>query len=240
MNFKQVKVIAQKDIGTYFYSPIGYIVAIVFFLIANWFFWTGFFIDNVTSMRKFFDYMPIYFIVIIPAITMKSFADEFKTGSYEMLFTLPTNITDIVLGKFFAIIGFMKILFLPTFFIALTVSVLGDFDWGTFIGAFLGTIFMGFTYVSIGVFSSAISKDQIVAFFIGMLISAAITLISYFGYFLPKNLLFIVDFFSTTSHFRNMSKGVIALRDVFYFLGMTAVFLLLTYQVLLHKYLSKK
>ena len=133
MHFKQIWTICKKDLKYYFHSPIAYIVCILFYTAASWLFWTNFFFIKEASLRQFFTLLPWLFALSIPAVTMRSFAEELQTGSYEMLYTLPTNLINIIAGKFLSIVFFIEIMMLPTFFYAICVSVVGDFSWGVFL-----------------------------------------------------------------------------------------------------------
>ena len=127
---KQVLHIFRKEFNTYFLTPIAYIVISIFLIVTGWFFFSTFFIFNQASMRSFFAMMPIIFSFVAPAVSMRLFSEEYNLGSYELLLTMPVTIRQVVLGKFLAGSVFMAMMLVPTISFPLTISFLGDLDWG--------------------------------------------------------------------------------------------------------------
>jgi ABC-2 type transport system permease protein len=214
---RQVMPIFKKEFKAYFVSPIAYIVIAIFLLVTGWFFFATFFLLNQASLRNFFSLLPIIFSFIIPAITMRLVSEELNVGSYETLLTMPVTFTDVVFGKFLASVGFIAVMLIPTLAYPFSVAMLGQLDWGPVTGGYLGAILLGAAFSAIGLFSSALTRNQIIAFIIGMLICFTLTLIDKMLFFLPRSLLSIFVYLGADSHFQNISKGIIDSRDILYF-----------------------
>ena len=167
---RQVLCIFRKEFFAYFSSPIAYIVIAIFLLVTGWFFFSTFFLFNQASLRSFFRLLPIVFAFVVPAVTMRQFAEELNIGSYETLLTLPVRITDIMLGKFLASSAFVAAMLVPTLAYPAIIAFLGDLDGGPVIGGYLGALLLGAAFSAVGLFSSALTRNQIVAFIIGMAI----------------------------------------------------------------------
>jgi ABC-2 type transport system permease protein len=226
----------SKEFRGYFVSPIAYIVISIFLLVTGWFFFTTFFLIDQANLRNFFSMLPFVFSFVIPAVTMRLFAEEFNIGSYETLMTLPVTIPAVIMGKFLAGVVFVAALLLPTLIYALTVSVLGQLDWGPVAGGYIGAILLGGAFTAIGLFASSLTRNQIIAFIVGMAICFSLTLVDKVLFFLPQSLLGIFHFIGTDSHFQNISKGVIDSRDVVYFLSICFIALYGTYLTVQERY----
>jgi ABC-2 type transport system permease protein len=213
--------IFKKEFKAYFVSPIAYIVIAIFLLVTGWFFFTPFFILNQADLRNFFALLPLTFSFIVPAITMRLFAEEINVGSYEILMTLPVSFTDVILGKFLASFAFVAALLVPTLVYAITVSFLGALDWGPVLGGYLGALLLGAAFSAIGLFASSLTRNQITAFIIAMAICFAITLIDKMLIFLPQSLLGILSYLGSDFHFQNIAKGILDSRDILYFVSVT-------------------
>jgi len=132
---KQLYHIFKKELYAYFLSPIAYIVIAIFLIVTGWFFFSTFFLFNQASLRNFFALMPIMFSFVVPAVTMRLVAEERNIGSHELLLTMPVSIRQVVLGKYLAGTFFMVITLLPTLSYPVTISFLGQLDWGPVAGA---------------------------------------------------------------------------------------------------------
>jgi ABC-2 type transport system permease protein len=209
--------IFSKELRDYFVSPIAYIVISVFLLVTGWFFFSPFFIFNQASLRDFFNLLPPVFSFIVPAMTMRLFSEEFNTGSYEILETLPVNALDIILGKFLAVAALVAALLVPTLSYAVSVSLLGDLDWGPVAGGYIGALFLGAAYGAIGLFASSLTKNQIVAFIVGAVLCFALTLVDKMLFFFPASVVSVLGFLGADSHFQNIARGVLDSRDFLYF-----------------------
>ncbi len=213
------KQIFLKEFKAYFYSPIAYIVISVFLAIIGWLFFSTFFLEQQASLNRFFSLLPITFAFIIPAITMRLFSEEINQGSYELLLTLPVSFRDIIMGKFLAAVAFISVMLSPTLIYAVSTSFIGDLDWGPVIGGYCGAILLAAAFAAIGLFASTLTRNQVVAFIIGMTICFLLTqLINFLLYFLPLELVGFFQYFSAQSHFDTIAKGIIDTRDILYFL----------------------
>jgi len=232
---RQVHHIFKREFKSYFVSPIAYIVIGIFLLVTGWFFFTPFFLFNQANLRNFFALLPVVFSFVVPAITMRLFSEELSVGSYEILFTMPVTIVDIVLGKFLASVVFVAAMLTPTVAYPITVSFLGQLDWGPVIGGYMGAVLLGGAFSAIGLFASSLTRNQIIAFIVGMAICFALTLIDKMLFVLPQSLLGILGYVGADFHFQNISKGVVDSRDIIYFLSVCFVGLYATHLAMQEK-----
>lgn len=219
----QISTIFRKEFRTYFVSPIAYIVISIFLLVTGWFFFMTFFLYNQADLRNFFTLLPMIFSFVVPAITMRLFSEELNVGSYEILLTLPVTFRDVILGKFLASTAFIAAMLVPTLAYPITVSAIGHLDWGPVAGGYIGAIMLGAAFSAIGLFASSLTRNQIIAFIIGLAICFALTLIDKMLFFLPQSLLGIFEYLGADFHFQNISKGIIDSRDILYFLSVSFV-----------------
>jgi len=231
----QARHIFAKELKDYFVSPIAYIVICIFLLISGWFFFSTFFIIDQANLRTFFSMLPLIFPFVIPAVTMRLFAEELHIGSFEMLLTLPVRLSDIIVGKFLACVVFVALMMAPTISYAVWASFMGDLDWGPVAGGFLGAVLLGSAYSAIGLFASATSKNQIIAFIVGMVICFFLSLIDKMLFFFPAALLPFIHYLGAGFHFENISKGIIDTRDIVYFLSVIFIALYATDLVMQEK-----
>ncbi len=231
----------KKEFNSFFASPIAYLVIGVFLLVNGLFLWV--FKDNLNilnagfaDLNSFFYLAPWLFLFLIPAITMKSFAEEFNSGTIEILKTKPLTDWQIVLGKFFAALLLVIVALIPTLTYAYTVyqlgSPVGNLDIGSTIGSYLGLLFLAAAYTSVGLFASTLSKNQIVAF----IISVFITFVLFYGFDAVGSSLgnskYTLQQLGMNEHFKSISRGVIDTRDILYFISVTFFFLFITKQQL--------
>ncbi|MCP4719751.1 MAG: ABC transporter permease subunit, partial [Desulfobacteraceae bacterium] len=209
---KQIAHILNKEFKDYFVSPIAYIVISIFLLVTGWFFFSTFFLYNQANLRNFFSLLPLIFSFVIPSITMRLFAEELNIGSYEILLTMPVSFKDVIVGKLLAGVAFVAAMLLPTFAYAITVAFLGQLDWGPVIGGYIGAILLGAAYTAIGLFASALTRNQIIAFIIGMAICFTLTLIDKMLFFFPQSILGVLGYLGADFHFQNISRGIIDTR----------------------------
>ena len=229
--------ILKKEFNSFFASPIAYLVIGVFLLITSLFLFV--FNDDFNILNSgfaditpFFYLAPWVFLFLIPAITMKSFADELNTGTIELLKTKPISDWQIVLGKFWASLLLVCIAIIPTFLYVFTVyklgNPIGNIDFGSTIGSYIGLLLLASAYTAIGLFTSTLSKNQIVAFILGVFI----TFILYYGFDAISNSFgvnaFTIKKIGINEHFKSISRGVIDTRDIIYFLSVTFFFLFIT------------
>ncbi len=225
----------KKEINSFFASPIGYLVLAIFLIINGLFLFLFKNEFNIldygfADLSSFFILAPWILIFLIPAVTMRSFSEEKRQGTLELLLTRPISKLQIVLGKYFAAVLLIVLALIPTFLYVYTVyqlgNPIGNLDLGSTIGSYIGLLFLVAAYTAIGIFSSSISKNQIVAF----IIAVFICLFFYIGFesladYLSSN---TIDSLGMQAHFESIGRGVIDTRDLLYFLTVTVIFILLT------------
>ena len=220
---KQVKHIFLKEFKSYFISPIAYIVISLFLLVTGWFFFATFFLYSQATLRSFFAMLPLILSFVVPAITMRLFSEEMNIGSYETLITMSVTNVDVILGKFFGAVAFISVMLVPTILYPVTVSFISDLDWGPVIGGYVGVVFLGAAFSAIGLFASSLTRNQIIAFIIGIAVCFTLTLIDKMLFFMPVSVLGFFEYIGADYHFQNFSKGVIELRDIVYFLSVSFI-----------------
>ncbi|MBN2533095.1 MAG: Gldg family protein [Spirochaetales bacterium] len=212
-----------EEFKAYFNSPIAYIVIVLFLGITGWLFFSSFFLNNQAELRDFFNLLPFIFAFSIPAITMRLFSEEKNIGSYEILITLPVSFITIIIGKFLAALLFIIIMLAPTLSYAICISFIGSLDWGPVTGGYAGALFLGGAFCAIGIFTSSITKHQIIAFIIGFVICFILTIIDKVLFFIPKSTIGVFNYLSADFHFQNISRGIIDSRDIVYFISVIFV-----------------
>ena len=233
--------IFKKEFNSFFTSTIAYLTIGMFLLINGLFLWVfddDFNILNAgfADLTSFFYLAPWILIFLIPAITMKTFADEFRSGTIEILKTRPiTNVT-LVLGKFFAILTLLIIVLIPTFVYAYSIHELGNpvgnLDYGSISGSYLGLFLLASSFASIGIFTSTLSKNQVVVFLLGI----CMVFLFYYGFDAVSSLFgdysYTIKLFGMNEHYKSISRGVIDSRDVLYFMSIIIFFLFVSKQKL--------
>lgn len=229
--------ILKKEINSFFSTPVGYLVIAVF-LIANglflWVFNGDFNILNAgfADLNSFFFLAPWIFIFLIPAITMRTFSDEYNSGTIEILKTKPISDWQIIFGKYLASFILIILALIPTLMYVYSVYKLGNpegnFDVGSMLGSYIGLLLLAATYTAIGLFSSTFSNNQIVAF----IISVCLSFFLFYGFEAASSLFgnsaYSIQQFGINEHYKSISRGVIDTRDVVYFFSIMSAFLLFT------------
>jgi ABC-2 type transport system permease protein len=232
-----MKALLFREIKSFFGTPIGYLVIAIFLILNGLFLWIfdgeyNILNSGFADLSPFFTISPWILIFLITAVTMRSFSDEMKQGTLELLLTKPLSIWQIVNGKFFGAVLLIVIAIIPTFIYVYVISSLGmpegNIDMGSTIGSYFGLLFLISGYSAIGIFTSTLSDNQIVAF----LLAVFLCFFFYFGFdgiatYLPSIENFISNL-GMNSHFKSMSRGVIDTRDLLYFVSITILFLSLT------------
>lgn len=232
-----------KEIRSFLSSIIGYVFIAIFLILNSLFLWVFSYETNIleggtADLLPFFGISPIIFIILIPAITMRSFSEEKRTGTIELLFTRPISDTTIIISKFLAGLTLVIISLLPTLIYYYTVHKLGDpvgiVDDGATITSYIGLFFVGACLVAVGIFASSITSSQIVAFILAMFLSwflfLGLDLLAVYSQFGGLDL--VLRNLGIMEHYESIQKGVIDTRDVVYFVTFAAVFLILTKLVL--------
>ncbi len=227
-----IRSLIQKEVKQYFSSPIAYITMTFFLVIQSvlFFIFQNFFVSNIASLRGYFGLMPIIFVFLLPSITMRTWAEERKQGSYELLITLPYRTVDLVIGKFLGAFILFCIMLALTISIPISVSVFGVFEIGELIGEYLAVLFVAAAGIGIGTCISSLATNQISAFIISVLWLCFFTLIGNVSQFvaLPELLSRFFSYISFNSHYSSMLKGLIDTRDIIYFLVIIVGSLILT------------
>ncbi len=229
---RNIKAIFRREFNSYLHSPIIY-VFLIFFLILNGVFTFkigGFYNAGQADMRLFFMWHPWIYLFLIPAVSMRLWAEERKSGSIELLFTLPVGMFEAMLGKFLAAWLFTTIALLFTFPMVFTVLYLGKPDMGTIFTGYIGSILISGSYLAIGCFFSATTKNQVVSFILTFVTCLFLVLIGFepfvkffYDIQLPMWLLEHVESLGFITHFTSIQKGIIDFRDIFYFLSVIVV-----------------
>ena len=231
--------VLKKEINSFFASPIGYLVVGLFLVINGLFLWVfkgeyNILDSGFASLEPFFTLAPWIFLFLIPAITMKSFSEEIKQGTLELLLTKPLRTIDLVLGKYFGALALVLLALIPTLLYVVAIYMLGNpegnLDGGVIIGSYVGLIFLGACYAAIGIFASILSPNQIVSFILAIFLC----FLAYFAFEALANLNlfssggFGVEDLGINAHYESISRGIIDTRDIVYFLSFIFFFLALT------------
>jgi ABC-2 type transport system permease protein len=229
--------ILKKELHSFFSSPIGYLVIGIYLLANGLFLWVFKGDFNIlhagfSDLNSYFFLAPWIFIFLIPAITMRSFSDEISNGTLEILKTKPITNWQLIIGKYLGSLLLVILAIIPTLIYVYSIyqlgNPIGNINFGTTLGSFIGLLFLASSYTAIGVFSSTISKNQIVSF----LIAVCISLFLFYGFEVISNNKLIGNFnlsqVGINEHFNSISKGVIDTRDLIYFASVTFFFLFLT------------
>jgi len=217
--------VCKRELKGYFVTPVAYVFLVIFLFFAGYLTFTkgDFFKMQQADMRAFFSFMPLLFVFMVPCTTMRLWSEERKSGSIELLLTLPITVPQAVLGKFFAAWIFLGIALLLTFPMPLTVCWLGEPDIGLIVMGYLGTFLMAGGYLAVGSFFSAITKNQVISFILAVVACAVLKYIGmpskldFLASFLPLGLVQGVENMSIQAHFESIQKGVLEAKDILYY-----------------------
>lgn len=231
----QITPVFKREFLGYFRSPVAYVFLIVFLMAAVGltFFIGGFFKANLASLDSFFLFHPWLFLFLIPAAGMRLWSEEKRTGSIELLFTLPITTLDAVLGKFFAAWAFLTVAILLTFPLVVTVGYLGDPDWGVIASSYLGSVLMAGSYLGVCSLTSALTKNQVISFVLSVLACLVLLFLGWSVFnnalhaILPVWTVDLIANFSFATHFNAFTKGIIDPKDIVFFLSLTGFALFL-------------
>ncbi len=235
--------IFKRELLSYFSTPLAYVFIVIFLaLIGSFTFYLGnFFVRGQADLNPFFAFHPWVYILLIPAVTMRLWAEERKTGTIELLMTLPLTTTHAVLGKFFAAWFFIFVALILTFPIWITVNYLGNPDNGIIFAGYVGSLFMAGAYLSIGSCISAITKNQVIAFVISTTVCFLFTMmgvdlvLNFFKLWSPEFLVSTISSMSFLTHFESITKGVIEIRDFLFYLSVIFFWLFLNIIIVEYK-----
>ena len=226
---KSFLAVFKRELRGYFSTPVAYVFLVIFLFFTSYLtFQKGFYDMRQADLRVFFDGMPLLFVFLSSAIAMRLWAEEKRTNSIELLFSLPITTTQAVLGKFFAAWSVIAIALLLTFPMVLTVNYLGNPDNGPILTGYIASLLLAGSYLAIGSFFSGITRNQVIAFVLSVvacaifLYAASPTTLDYVSSFLPGGFAEALESLSFESHFESMQRGVIELRDLAFFVLMGA------------------
>lgn len=231
MNTQNIKTIFSKELKSYFNSPIAYIVMIVFMAISGFLFTMSFFQINIASMREFFGsffIQLVLFVVFIPAITMRSFSEEKKQGTLELLLTKPITDIELILGKYLSALTLIVITLSPTILYFIIIKMIGPISFWPFLTSLLGYILMSAFFIGIGVFVSSLTENQIIAFIVSVLICLFFFLFGKLLIVFPTSVVSFFEYLTTDYHLSNISRGVIDSRVLIYYFSMIFFTIFLT------------
>ena len=231
----QVLAVFKREFAAYFATPLAYVFIVIFlFAMGAFTFYVGRFYDNgIADLSVFFGYHPWLYLFLVPAVGMRLWADERRTGTVELLLTLPIPIWATVLGKFLAAWAFIAVAVVLTFPIWITVNVLGQPDNGVILASYIGSLLMAGGYLAISASISASTDNQVIAFVVSVAvcflftIAGAALVLDFFQLWAPVVLVNTISSFSFLTHFQAITSGVIDLRDLIFFASLIALFLAL-------------
>lgn len=217
----------KKELAGYFGSPVAYVFIVIFLILCGFF---TFYVSNFyelgqADLRAFFEWHPWIFLFLVPAVGMRLWADERRTGTIELILTLPITLTEVILGKFLAGWLFLGIALFLTFPLVLTVTYLGDPDLGAALSAYLGSFLLAGAYLSVGSMTSSLTRNQVISFILSVVICLFLVLAGWppvtgiISGWAPTWLVDVVSGFSFMPHFQSMERGILDLRDIFYYIS---------------------
>jgi ABC-2 type transport system permease protein len=225
----RIRAVALRELRSYFNSPIAYVFLLVFAGSALFTFFNvgAFFSRGLADLRPLFVAVPFLMVLLVPALTMRLWAEESKQGTFEVLMTLPARDWELVVGKFVASWALLAGGLGLTLGLAFTVATLGDLDWGPVLGGYLGAVLLGAGYLAVGQFVSATTENQILAFILALVICLGlygVGLEAFAGLF-PDRTSSVLRAVGTGSRFESIARGVVDARDLVYYLSLTVFFL---------------
>ncbi len=236
---KRTLAILKRELAGYFATPVAYVFIVIFLLLSSFFtFQLGQFYERGQSdLAPFFTWHPWLYLFLIPALSMRLWAEERKTGTIELLMTLPITLPQAILGKFLAAWLFTGVALALTFPMWITVSYLGEPDHGAILAGYVGSFLMAGGFLAIGSAVSAVTKNQVIAFVIAVVICFAFVITGLPGFleffeWLPRVVVDAIASFSFITHFDSIAKGLIDLRDLVFFASLIAFFLFLNALIL--------
>ncbi len=230
---KNIITIFKRELGSYFATPVAYVFIVIFLIMSGA---MSFYLGNLyergqADLSPFFQYHPWLYLFLVPAIAMRLWAEERKSGTIELLMTLPISVGQSVIGKFLAAWVFIGIALILTFPIWITINYLGDPDNGVILAAYLGSFLMAGGFLAIGSCISAMTKNQVIAFIITVvicflfLLAGSPLVLNFFKALIPQNIVDAISSLSFLTHYASLAKGVIDVRDVIYFVSLIGFWL---------------
>jgi len=224
--------IGGRQFRSYFNGPVAYIVICIVLLTLGFFFWNTFFLYGRASAREMFRWLSLIFVFALPALTMGLLAEEKRTGTIELLITMPVTEAQVILGKFIGVLGLYAVILVLTLAYPISVSTLGNLDWGPVWSGYLGLFLQGSAVLAIGLMASSWTDNQLIALFVALTLSVFFWVLDKFLALLPTNAASALEWVSFDYHFQSMARGVIDLRDVLFFFSVTIFALSLAFRAL--------
>ncbi len=220
-----IAALVKKELRHYFFSPLAYVVISIFPAITGWFFTSSLFIIKESELRGMMEIMPLVLMFFMPAVTMKSLAEERKLGTIQLLLTMPIREWQIVLSKYLSAVILYGVTLLFSLFYPLLLKIIGRPDSGVIFSSYMGLFLLGCSYIAIGIFASALTSNQVIAFISGFSIIFGVFMLSRLQMILPVRFQTAIEKFSIVSHFENMTRGIISTTDIVYFIFLNILFL---------------
>ena len=218
--------IGGRQFRSYFNGPVAYIVICIVMLTL------GFFLYGRASTREMFRWLSLILVFALPALTMGLLAEEKRTGTIELLITMPVTEAQVILGKFLGVLGLYAVLLVLTLAYPISVSTLGNLDWGPVWSGYLGLLLQGSAVLAIGLMASSWTDNQLIALFVALTLSVFFWVLDKFLALLPTSAASTLEWLSFDYHFQSMARGVIDLRDLVFFFSVTAFALALAFRAL--------
>ncbi len=232
---RNVGTLTRRELSMFFFSPIAYVVLSVFLVVTGMFFIRDNFVPGgEASLRiTFGNYLPVILVFIVPMLTMRLMSEEFRSGTIETLMTSPVSETDVVLGKFFGTLVFYLVMLASTLLHVILVACYGPLDVGLLLCTYLGLILLGGLYASVGLFFSALTRNQVIAVVCSFVLLAVFTfLANYIARDQEGTLRVVLQHMSVMAHFQDFARGLVDVNHLVFFVTMTVFFLFLTVKAL--------
>ncbi len=228
---KAFRAVFVKEFLDYLRTPMGYIFLVIFLVVSQWIFFRDFFVQGALSLRALFQMFPLLFVLLLPGLSMRLWAEEHRLGTLELLFTAPIPLPALILGKYLASVAFLGLGLLLTLPLPVTLTFLGPLDWGVVVGQYLGSLLLGGAYLALGSFLSSLTASQLSAFLLTITAAFLTFLLGYGGLVqsFPPEVGRVIYAFSLQNHFDALSRGVLDLRDLFFFVAFIGFFLYANY-----------
>lgn len=237
-HFRSFLTVLGKETRSFFNTPMAYIILSGFVLLTSWLFFETFWLRNEASARPLFVALPKIFLIISPLITMKMWAEEYSSGTHDQLMSLPINPAIIVMGKITASLSIILMALILTLPYPIVASMYGNLDWGPIWGGYLGALLLGLAYASIGLFVSSLTRTQVEAAFVTLFVAGFFYFIgeaNVMENFSSANTIYMLNQIGLGSRFRNISRGVLDIRDLLYYASFSALFIVVNVAVLRHR-----
>jgi len=226
-SIRNIKSITRRELGGYFGSPVAYVFIFIFLVLSGFFtfYISNFYETGQADLRPFFQWHPWIYLFLVPAVGMRLWSDERRTRTIELILTMPVTLFQIIVGKFIAAWIFIGIALVLTFPLVLTVVYLGNPDLGAIFSTYFGSFLLAGSYLSVGSVTSAMTKNQVISFILSVMVCLFLVLAGWspilqiLSGWAPVWLIDVVSGFSVMPHFLSMERGVLDLRDIFYFLS---------------------